>query len=45
VIGCVAVSECHAATARVSFVRGACGNNAAPVAPAEVTRLRAAIHR
>ncbi|MFT0167634.1 c-type cytochrome [Paraburkholderia mimosarum] len=29
----------------VSFVRGAWGNNAAPVAPAEVTRLRAAIHR
>jgi mono/diheme cytochrome c family protein len=29
----------------VSFVRGAWGNNAEPVAPADVTRLRAAIHR
>ncbi|SDB90002.1 Cytochrome c, mono-and diheme variants [Paraburkholderia lycopersici] len=28
-----------------SFVRGAWGNDAAPVAPAEVTRLRDAIHR
>ncbi|TDG03401.1 c-type cytochrome [Paraburkholderia guartelaensis] len=28
-----------------SFVRGAWGNNAAPVAPPEVTRLREAIHR
>ncbi|WP_415913827.1 c-type cytochrome [Paraburkholderia sp. J76] len=28
-----------------SFVRGAWGNNAAPIAPAEVTRLRDAIHR
>ncbi|TDQ97430.1 mono/diheme cytochrome c family protein [Paraburkholderia silvatlantica] len=28
-----------------SFVRGAWGNNAAPIAPAEVTRLREAIHR
>ncbi|PVX61393.1 c-type cytochrome [Paraburkholderia unamae] len=28
-----------------SFVRGAWGNNASPVAPAEVTRLREAIHR
>ena len=29
----------------VSFVRGAWGNNAAPIAPADVTRLRAAIHQ
>jgi len=28
-----------------SFVRGAWGNNAPPIAPAEVTRLRDAIHR
>ncbi|MCP3711577.1 hypothetical protein M3I54_32270 [Paraburkholderia sp. CNPSo 3274] len=28
-----------------SFVRGAWGNNAPPIAPAKVTRLRDAIHR